>query len=281
MNVAGQDITLALADRNSIELGNITTSGSLNITAQNDINQTTGSAIMVAGNSTLTATTGYVTLASTGNRFDGGLSVYDRNTGTGTPSNPFDPGTYIPRTPPVPPAPYVETTTAITPPVVVAGSGEKGGIEISTSSPNDGALTASTAIAVTTDTSETGVANAPTDIGNNLTTSLDNITVRLLSPPTSQAAGIIVVSVPGKLIRPGTLFSFPLPEQIKNVAAVSTVAERVSMPDGGPLPSWLEYHRDNKTFVASDVPVGALPLTVMIAIGDQSWSVEITKQEEK
>jgi hypothetical protein len=38
--------------------------------------------------------------------------------------------------------------------------------------------------------------------------------------------------------------------------------------DGNPLPTWLRFDPGNKTFVASDIPAGAFPLQLKVAVGN-------------
>ncbi|RII26601.1 MAG: hypothetical protein CXR31_09285 [Geobacter sp.] len=104
--------------------------------------------------------------------------------------------------------------------------------------------------------------------------------VHVVSQPTTQEAGIINVTVPGRLARPGSGFSFLLPEEVSNAAVAGAVTETVSLPDGSQLPVWLKYYPDSKRFVASDVPAGSLPITVIVLVGGQKWLVEITAQQD-
>ena len=91
---------------------------------------------------------------------------------------------------------------------------------------------------------------------------------------------MIEVVVPGSLARPGSGFSFLLPEEVSHAAVAGAVTETVSLPDGSPLPVWLQYFPDSKRFVASDVPAGSLPITVVVMVGGQKWLVEITAQQD-
>jgi hypothetical protein len=38
--------------------------------------------------------------------------------------------------------------------------------------------------------------------------------------------------------------------------------------DGKPLPNWLRYDAANKTFTANEVPAGAFPLQLKVAVGN-------------
>ena len=101
------------------------------------------------------------------------------------------------------------------------------------------------------------------------------IVITVVSQPSPGTAGVIIVTIPGTLAEPGAGFSFPLPEQLANAAAAAAI--KVTMPDGSPLPSWLQYDPDTRTFVARNVPEGPLSIDILITVGNQSWTVKITK----
>jgi hypothetical protein len=103
-----------------------------------------------------------------------------------------------------------------------------------------------------------------------------SVKVSMTAPPTLQSSGIVTVTVPGSLVRPGASFAFPLPEQIKSATTSVSSAEKVSLPDGAGLPGWLKYDRESKVFTASNVPSDGLPIKVLITAGGQSWIVDIT-----
>ncbi|MBV5341589.1 MAG: hypothetical protein J0665_18870, partial [Deltaproteobacteria bacterium] len=73
VNAAGKNI--ALVDKNGIELGDITASGALAITADSDITQATGAIISASGTSSLTSTGGNVTLFNQNNDFKNTLNI--------------------------------------------------------------------------------------------------------------------------------------------------------------------------------------------------------------
>jgi len=105
--------------------------------------------------------------------------------------------------------------------------------------------------------------------------------VNVVGRPTTQGAGVINVTVPSRLARPGAGFSFLLPEEVSNAATAGAVTEKVSLSDGSPLPVWLRYYPDSKRFVASDVPPGSLPITVVVSVGELRWMVKITAQQDR
>lgn len=90
--------------------------------------------------------------------------------------------------------------------------------------------------------------------------------------------GIVTVSVPKETAMSGAGFNFPLPAQVvESGAANATVS--VTTPSGEPLPGWLSFNAETKVFSASVVPDGALPVQVLVTIGDQRTIVVITERE--
>jgi filamentous hemagglutinin family protein len=104
------------------------------------------------------------------------------------------------------------------------------------------------------------------------------IVVTVASQPLPGTAGVIIVTIPAKLAGPGAGFNFPLPEQVASAAQAAAIIEKITLPDGSALPSWLQYDPDSRTFVARNVPEGFLAITVVVTVGNQSWTVKITKQ---
>jgi hypothetical protein len=71
-------------------------------------------------------------------------------------------------------------------------------------------------------------------------------------------------------------FKFALPPAVLGTADGRTV--RATLGNGQPLPAWLHYSPETKSFVASSVPAGALPLEVIIYVGEQRWVFKINAQ---
>ena len=91
--------------------------------------------------------------------------------------------------------------------------------------------------------------------------------------------GLIMVSIAEELTQPGSVFSFALPERIANEIAAHNYPVTLTLADGSPLPAWLQYNPDSKTFTASNIPGGSLPITISINFGGQTWKLEIKKQQ--
>jgi len=77
----------------------------------------------------------------------------------------------------------------------------------------------------------------------------------------------------------GSGFTFPLPAQVADQASANAPIQ-VSTITGGPLPSWLSFNSETKTFVASAVPDGAFPFQVVVTIGGVSSTVVISERNE-
>jgi hypothetical protein len=48
------------------------------------------------------------------------------------------------------------------------------------------------------------------------------------------------------------------------------------MLDGSLWPAWLQFDPATQMFTATNMPEGALPVKILVSIGDESWIVEIT-----
>ncbi len=96
---------------------------------------------------------------------------------------------------------------------------------------------------------------------------------KIVSQPSPSAPGLILVTVPQSLGAEGSVFSFVLPDELKN--SVGGVVESVTLPDGAPLPSWLHYNPETMTFTATDMPQGMTEFKVLVTLGGKSWIVDI------
>ena len=100
---------------------------------------------------------------------------------------------------------------------------------------------------------------------------------KIVNQPSPSAPGLILVTVPQSLGAEGSVFSFVLPDELKN--SVGGVVESVTLPDGAPLPSWLHYNPETMTFTATDMPQGMTEFKVLVTLGGQSWIVDIAMQQ--
>ncbi|MFY9088490.1 hypothetical protein, partial [Arcobacter aquimarinus] len=77
VNASGKDV--ALNDVNGIELGAVTSSGTLDVSAKDDITQSVNSVISSAGETTLASTNGDITLSGLNNSFKGLINLDAKN----------------------------------------------------------------------------------------------------------------------------------------------------------------------------------------------------------
>jgi hypothetical protein len=102
----------------------------------------------------------------------------------------------------------------------------------------------------------------------------ESIVVSLVQEPSLQAEGIVNVMVPTEMVSRNGGFSFPLPEKI---SAGSSVLLSVTKVGGDPLPSWLQFDPQTKTFTATNVPIGGLPLRVIVSNSGTQTTIIISE----
>ncbi|MBI1195578.1 MAG: hypothetical protein GC138_07020 [Gammaproteobacteria bacterium] len=101
--------------------------------------------------------------------------------------------------------------------------------------------------------------------------------VILVETPSEIGNGLVKVSVPQKILSKG--FSFALPaELVKGIRSDAGIT--ATLVDGTPLPGWLHFAPDTRTFTASAVPSGALPIQVVVNIDGRSSIVVIAEEAE-
>jgi hypothetical protein len=99
--------------------------------------------------------------------------------------------------------------------------------------------------------------------------------------PSLQETGIITVSVPKEMATAGSGFSFPLPAQVAQTGAGSNnTVISVSTINGQPLPGWLKFNPETKSFVASAVPDGAFPMQVRVTVDGRSTTIVISERNQ-
>ena len=102
------------------------------------------------------------------------------------------------------------------------------------------------------------------------------ISVSLSADPTISDEGFVSVFVPSEMATAGTGFTFPLPEEVFAGAGPDAVIVITTLPDGDPLPSWLSFDVATRTFIASAVPDGALPIQLIISVDSRRTVVVIS-----
>jgi len=107
------------------------------------------------------------------------------------------------------------------------------------------------------------------------------VSVSLVRQPSVQETGVVAVSVPKEMATAGSGFTFPLPAQVAETAAAGNAPVLVTTITGEPLPGWLRYVPETKSFVASAVPDGAFPVQIVVSVGGTRTTVVISERAEK
>lgn len=72
-------------------------------------------------------------------------------------------------------------------------------------------------------------------------------------------------------------FRFPLSGPAARLAGANKAEVKITQADGKPLPSWVRYAPETKTFLASNVPDGGFPLPIIISAAGQQARVTISE----
>ena len=92
---------------------------------------------------------------------------------------------------------------------------------------------------------------------------------------------MVAVMLPKDMVTTGNGFSFPLPAQVTNSAeAGNNAVITVSTASGQPLPGWLKFNPEARTFDASAVPDGAFPMQVLVTMGGRSTTIVISEKAQ-
>ena len=106
------------------------------------------------------------------------------------------------------------------------------------------------------------------------------VSVKVDQPSASNGKGLITVALSTETAAPSRSFSFEIdPKLLTNQPA--DISLKVSQLDGKPLPDWLRYEADTKTFTAKDIPAGAFPLQLKVGVGGQETTMVIQEQDTK
>lgn len=101
----------------------------------------------------------------------------------------------------------------------------------------------------------------------------------LVRPPSSQETGVIAVSVPKEMATSGSGFSFPLPAQVVQGDGGNTTI-KVTTEAGQPLPGWLHFVPETKSFAASAVPDGAFPIHIVVTVNGVQTTIVISEHDK-
>jgi len=121
-------------------------------------------------------------------------------------------------------------------------------------------------------------ANATANTANpvNLTGPSAGVRIDVMERPAANLAFRLDVSLPTEMVTAGQGFTFELPASVKSlVQADSTV--QITLANGDPLPDWLQFMSSQLSFEAMRLPPNALPLQLIMQIGQETVQVVISQ----
>jgi hypothetical protein len=104
-----------------------------------------------------------------------------------------------------------------------------------------------------------------------------NGVVSILKTPTANTTGLIAVTLPAGSLSGSQAVNIPVPEQ----AILNSADVKVSLPSDENLPSWIAYNPRSQVFEARAVPLGGLPLTVVVDSGGQRTLILLSESSAK
>lgn len=295
----GNASSIILRDLNSITLENITTTGNFSLNSGGSIAQTSGSTLNIGALTTLIALND-INLPNLNNHFDGLVDIDSQSaaigsneriqTGTIHTVSPLkilgalNQNSFIP--------PYVNEIIAqpTAPGTTSPSSTTQSPSSDIFAQPTSGTSTLSsngTEATVPASTAQQSVENTSGSSMSNTIQSADKVSFDgLVVGATHTGSPIKAIVVQGDAssptpvtllvtIKAGEGFSFALPmptvNQVAqsiapNESAVAPKIAGISLSDGNPLPSWMNFDSKTMEFTSTNVPVGGLPLTVNVAI---------------
>lgn len=120
-----------------------------------------------------------------------------------------------------------------------------------------------------------GGAAAPTGLINTSAAIPQEVIVSLVQTPSADQGGIVMVQVPHEMTASAGGFSFVLPG---NSNAPGPALVQVTVADGSALPGWIHFDPQSRTFTATSVPAGGLPLRVLVSQGGIQMTIVIAQQ---
>jgi len=86
----------------------------------------------------------------------------------------------------------------------------------------------------------------------------------------------VSVVEPKSLLESGKSFGFPMPAELAALPGIDKA--QLLMADGSPMPKWLAYSAATRSFSASAVPAGALPVQLAVRIAGQRWALTLSER---
>ena len=106
-----------------------------------------------------------------------------------------------------------------------------------------------------------------------------SVQVLLVKPASVQTEGLVNVRVSADLLSSANNLVIPLADHLdwRQLQANDVVSVRLA--NGMSLPDWVQYEAPQKALVAKAIPLNALPLQVMVEIGDRRYLVDIREAD--
>ncbi|MDZ7811581.1 MAG: YDG domain-containing protein, partial [Ideonella sp.] len=262
---------LTLRSGGTLTLGSTTVGGQLTAISDGGGIRQTGR-LLVGGDTVLDAGLGDIVLENPDNVFDGRLtsrgSGLSSVKGRGVEDTSAVGGTVRQTTVGSPTANAASPSTSG--PVLNEG-GAPGAAPVNNGVIVEGPVRLSADVGTSTPTSPASPATtaAATGDGGSAPSSVNVMQVRAASP---QTVGLVTVEVPTAQLASG--FTALLPPAIANSLRTAAQVE-ASLPDGQPLPAWLQFDSQAMAFRSQQVPPDALPLLIALRSGAASVIVKV------
>ncbi|WP_198935393.1 MBG domain-containing protein, partial [Chlorobium sp. KB01] len=165
----------------------------------------------------------------------------------------------------------------------VASAGTTGGVvqENQTSGVTNSGMQNSNSNSNTQTVADTGSTTAVTSGTTNQGSDINQASLPLggtASAGETQApfTGVINVSVGGKLVRQSQNAVIPLPDNVTRGLSKGTGNEKVTLDNGAPLPSWLQYDSASRSFKIISQPEKSFNIKVRVQDKNRSWEVNLS-----
>ena len=116
-----------------------------------------------------------------------------------------------------------------------------------------------------------GLPNAPAGTGT-------QVQVVLVKPASVQNEGVVNVRVAAEVVSSASSLVIPLAEHL-DWRQLQSNEVSVKLPNGMNLPEWMQYQVTERALVARVIPPKALPLQVMVQLGDRRYLVDIRESD--
>jgi hypothetical protein len=108
----------------------------------------------------------------------------------------------------------------------------------------------------------------------------EDIFILLVRQPSLNKSGAVSVSLPKDTVNMRPAFSLPMPPHITETISEQS-ALQITTLQGTPLPSWLRYDVDTKSFAVPALPNGVLPMQVLVMVDQKQTVMLIAEPDEK